>query len=230
MVFGLGLIVNGAQLCDRIYVNTGDESRMLYVQLQGVYRKIGMSDGRPMFQHEQRQEYHFQYSEKNNSMAFSFKDSKGVRRGFGLKAAMTNGFALQNWIDSITDEGRPFEKFIKQWAYYEWQLKSYIVINRETVQLICAGSDFYRCSSGKVYYNTTFNEGRGIFSYNLLEDSFVEESGGGASDYNNNRKMYRHSRHKDWILYYESSYWKVANDIAGYKRPFLRARDSSMRP
>ena len=42
--------------------------------------------------------------------------------------------------------------------------------------------------------------------------------------------MYRHSRHKHWILYHESSYWKVAKDTYGFRLPFLRARDSSMRP
>ena len=113
IVFGLGLIVRAAQVCDRIYVNTGDESKMPYVQLEGVYRKIGMSDGRPMFQHEQRQKYHFEYSKRDNGMHFSFNNSKGVRYAFGVKAAMTNGFASQNWVNSITDERHPFEKFIK---------------------------------------------------------------------------------------------------------------------
>ena len=225
VIFGLGLIINAARVCDRIYVNTGDESKMPYVQLQGVYRKVGMSDGRPMFQHEQRQSCFFQYFRGGNTMEFTWKDEVP-----GISAVMKNEFASQNWVNSITDQRHPFEKFIKQWAYYDWQTNSNVAIDRDTVQLICADSNFYRCSSGKVYYNTSFNDGRGTVLHNHVTDSFVEESDSGVGDYNNNRKMYRHSRQKHWILYHESSYWKVANDSSGYRRPFLRARDSSMRP
>ena len=107
VIFGLGLIISAAQVCDRIYVNTGDESKMPYVQLEGVYRKIGMSDGRPMFQHEQRQSCFFQYFRGNNTMELNWKDNQGAGTIFGISAVMTNGFGFQNWVNSITDERHP---------------------------------------------------------------------------------------------------------------------------
>ena len=227
--FGIGTTKT---LCDRIYFNHGDETKMPYVQLDGIYKMQTFHDGYPIYKHEQRN-YYFEYLDSNdeNLMAFSIYIASKPRRSYiGVKATMTHNFKSQNWVQQITDSIQPFHKFILKWEYYDWQSQTHISMTRDAVSLICVPDDVYRCSSQRVYFNTTFTSSQsGVVLHNHLEDYF-EELTGGYSDYKNFRKKYRHNKQSDWLLYYESPYWKVKNDRSSFNTPFLRAKDSSFRP
>ena len=220
------------RLCDRIYFNHGDETKMPYVQLEGIYRMDFLHTGHPIYKHEQR-DYYFQYlySHEDSFMAFNVLDASKLRRSYvGLRALMTNTFRTLNWAQQITDSKQPFHKFIIKWEYYDWQSQTHISITRDAVSLICVPDDVYRCSSQRVYFNTTFTSSQsGVVLHNHLEDYF-EESNGGYNDYKNLRKTYRHSRQSYWLLYYESPNWKIKNERSSFNTPFLRAKGSSLRP
>ena len=220
------------KLCGRVFFNHGDETKMPYVQLEGIYRKYGDVNGYAIFKHEQRN-YYFEYLDTNgeNLMVFSvFVSSKRRRTYIGLKARMTNEFKSARWVDLITDPKHPFQRFIVRWEYYDWQSKKHVSIGPTDVRLTCVPADVFRCSSERVFFNTTFTDtSDGKILHNYLTDYFQELTGG-YNDYRNYRKQFRHSRQSNWILYYERPYWKVKNDRSSYNRPFLRAKDSSFRP
>ena len=220
------------QLCDRLYFNHGDETKIPYVQLEGIYRKYADGGGHPIFKHEQRN-YHFQYLNSNgeNFMVFSFFHSSKTKPVYiGLRAHMANEFMSPNWIEKITDEVYPFQTFIIRWQYYDWQSKTHISVGAAAVSLTCVPQDVFRCSSEKIFFNTTFTSTPdGTILHNYLSDYF-EEMTDGYDDYKNYRKKFRHSRQTNWIMYYESPYWKVKNDRYSFYKPFLRAKDSSFRP
>ena len=227
--FGFG---DTHKLCGRIYFNHGDETKMPYVQLEGIYHMDFLHNGHPIYKHEQRDYYfEYQYSHAGSFMAFKVLGASKVRRSYvGLRALMTSKFKSPNWTQQITDSIQPFHKFIVKWEYYDWQSQTHISITRDAVSLICVPDDVYRCSSQRVYFNTTFtNSQSGVVLHNHLEDYF-EELTGGYSDYKNYRKKYRHGRNSNWLLYYESPYWKVINDRSSVNTPFLRAKGSSLRP
>ena len=219
-------------LCDRIYFNHGDETKMPYVQLEGIYSIQTFYNGYPIYKHEQRN-YYFEYLDSNdgNLMAFNVLDtSKSQRSYVGLRASMTQTFNSPNWVQQITDSIQPFHKFIFKWEYYDWQSQTHISITGDAVSLICVPSDVYRCSSQRIHFNTTFtNSHDGEVFYNHLNDYF-EELTGGYNAYKNYRKKYRHSRNSDWLLYYENPYWKVKSDKSSSNTPFVRVKDSSLRP
>ena len=220
------------RLCDRIYFNPGDTTKMPYVQLEGIYYRFTNHNGYPIYKHEQRN-YYFEYLDANdeNIMVFSIYIASKPRRSYmGVRATMTHNFKSPNWVQQITDSIQPFQKFIIKWEYYDWQSQTHISITRDAVSLICVPDDVYRCSSQRVYFNTTFtNSQSGVVLQNHLEDYFQELTGG-YNDYKNFRKKYRHSRNSDWILYYESPYWKIKNDRSSFNTPFLRAKDCSFIP
>ena len=220
------------RLCDRIYFNHGDETKMPYVQLEGIYHMDFLHNGHPIYKHEQR-DYYFEYlySHADSFMAFKVLDASKLRRSYvGLRALLTSKFKSPNWDQQITDSKQPFHKFIVKWEYYDWQSQTHISITRDAVSLICVPDDVYRCSSQRIYFNTTFIRSQhGMVLHNHLEDYF-EELTGAYNDYQNFRKKYRHSRNSDWLLYYESPYWKVINDRSSFNTPFLRVKGSSFRP
>ena len=220
------------QLCDRLYFNHGDETKIPYVQLEGIYRKYADGGGHPIFKHEQRN-YYFQYLNNNgeNLMVFSFFHSSKTKRVYiGLRAHMANEFMSPNWIEKITDEVHPFQTFIIRWQYYDWQSKTHISVGSAAVSLTCVPQDVFRCSSEKIFFNSTFAsfiDGTELHNYTT---DYFEEMTDGDDDYMNYRKKFRHSRQTNWIMYYESPYWKVKNDRYSFYKPFLRAKDSSFRP
>ena len=220
------------KLCKRILFNHGDEIKMPYVQFEGIYRTYTQANGYPVFKHEQRN-YYIEFVTANTDilLAFTTLISSNSRRSYaGLKAKMTNEFKSAAWVDQITDPSRPFQRFISRWEYYDWQTKTHILIGVTDVSLTCVPVDIFRCSSKRIYFNTTFtNAQNGMALHNYLTDYF-EELSGGYNDYKNYRKKYRHSRQSHWILYYESPYWKVRNDQSLLNRAFLRAKDSCFRP
>ena len=220
------------RLCDRIYFNHGDETKMPYVQLEGIYHMDILFNGYPIYKHEQRDYYlEYLYSNEESFMAFNVLDASKLRRSYmGLRALMKRNFKSPNWAQQITDSIQPFHKFILKWEYYDWQSQEHISMTRDAVSLICVPDDVYRCSSQRVYLNTTFTSSQnGVVLHNHLEDYF-EELTGGYNAYRNFRKIYRHSRNTDWLLYYERPYWKVKDGRSSFNRPILRAKDSSFRP
>lgn len=218
------------KVCERILVSHKDDTNMPFVQLLGIYRKFADDTGHPMFKHEQR-DYYFEYVSGANSMAFTIFSSTQLKRLYvGLKAVMRTEFVSARWSDTITNHIQPYERFIRKWDYYDWQSKSHIPIASDAVSLTCISDDMFRCSTERVFFNTTFTSTEsGKVLHNYTTDYF-KESTGGYSDYKNFRKKYRHNRQTDWILYYESPYWMVKNDRYSYYKPFLRAKDSSFRP
>ena len=220
------------KLCDRIYFNHGDETKMPYVQLEGIYHMEVLFNGHPIYKHEQR-DYYFEYlySHEDSFMAFNVLHASKLRRSYvGLRALMKRNFKSPNWAQQITDSIQPFHKFILKWEYYDWQSQTHISITRDAVSLICVRDDVYRCSSQRVYLNTTFTSSQnGVVLHNHLGDYF-EELTGGYNAYKNSRKIYRHSRNPEWLLYYERPYWKIKDGRSSFNTPFLRAKDSSFRP
>ena len=220
------------RLCDRIYFNHGDETKMPYVQLEGIYHMDILFNGHPIYKHEQRDYYlEYLYSNEDSFMAFNVLDASKLRRSYmGLRALMKRNFKSPNWAPQITDSIQPFHKFILKWEYYDWQSQTHTSMTRDAVSLICVRDDVYRCSSQRVYLNTTFTSSQnGVVLHNHLGDYF-EELTGGYNAYKNSRKIYRHSRNSEWLLYYERPYWKIRDCRSSFNRPILRAKDSSFRP
>ena len=218
--------------CERLYFDHGDESRMPYVQLVGIYRKFNESNGHPMFKHEERN-YIFEYINTNgeNSMAFKYLNlSTSKRSDVGLYVKMKSDFAGKSWQRLMRNGHtvQPYQKFVSYWGYYDWQSESYrYLYRRDAMKLVCVPNDVFRCSSGRVYFNRTFTslDNAGVL-HNHLSDYF-EEMVAGYNSYKNNRKIYRHSRITKLILFYQRPFWVVKQE--GYS-PILRAKDSAFWP
>lgn len=134
-------------LCDRLYVDHGDETKMPYVQLAGIYKKYADNEGHTIFKHEQRN-YYFEYLSSGNAMLFtSLSASKGSRLYIGLRARMKSTFASKTWVNGIIEREKPYQAFIQKWEFYDWQSKSHASIRASDVTLTCIPGDVFHCSS-----------------------------------------------------------------------------------
>eukprot|EP00794_Sanderia_malayensis_P013881 gene13881-15329_t len=224
----LRLEING-ELCKRMYFGHGREVEMPFVQLEGIYVfQNNDSTGHPLFKHEQRN-YYFQYHSSTNQMYFT-NTSNGhdtsAKFFMGVLASMERRFSLSNWEDLISDNIYPFQSFITKWYYYNGASSvSAGSLGKWQAYLKCVPEDVFKCSSGQLFFNTTITSNGQQTLHSHTTENFSLISG----VYINFRQVYKHSKHKNWFLFYHSNVWTVGpdyNNASGY----LRAVGNPLRP
>lgn len=209
--------------CHRIYVNQDDETKIPYVQLGGIYKLQSYHNGNFIFKHEQHQYFIENYKSTGVQEIVFTEQLKQKRNYAGLKGKM---------IEPMKHDKRHKNGQILMagWNYYDWQSKSHVPVGANEISLKCVDDDVFRCTTARVFFNMSLvSSANGKVLHNYLTDYF-EESTGPHNAHKNFRNTFRHSRQANWLLYYERPYWKVKNDKNVLYKPFLRVRDSSLRP
>ena len=214
------------KMCSKILIQNVNEKVMPWVQVEGVYDLFSENDGFPVYLNKPSSLF-FYYMKGASENAKVLLFGRKIGDVFGLAGHLSTDFNPSTWLASGSlNKNDLFGDVVETWMYYSPLDNTFKKIDQgSNIKAICVDDDYFRCDSGKVYFNDTITGSQGV----ILNDPRVDYFAKIPEVYTSTRPVFRHNRQKLY-LYYREGYWMVGSSYSGQYDDYFRVQDLALRP